>query len=322
MSKSLISVIVPAYNVELYIQECLISILTQTHQAIEVIVIDDGSSDRTGKICERIALDDQRVKVIHQKNHGISVARNRGIELASAQYLAFVDGDDKIAPRFIEYLFRCLSDTKSDIAVCGYTEVYPDHQINILPPTTTISGEDAAVQLFTKQENLDIVVWNKLYKKDIFIKHDILFPQGKIHEDNLTTYKTYLAAQQVAFLDEPLYYYRKRANSIMASGRVLHRLKAKEYSAEQAITYVSNLSSQKLIDAANIALLLAKIAYLDAASRHEITHEHDHTIIKWVKQHASDYKNNQFMSKKLKLYITLITKTNGGLYRTFRAIKH
>src|SRR5690625_2816139 len=186
-----ISIIVPVYNVASYVQQCLDSILDQTFKGFEVIVINDGSTDNTGEIIDKYTKKDRRVKAIHQSYGGVSSARNIGIELATGEYIGFVDGDDYIKKDMFETLYRMCVDTESDIAICRLGRKIDDNIINnTVEPlyTKELDKEEAMCELF-KGILYRFSLCNKLFKKSCF--QGISFPVGRIHEDLATTYRLF-----------------------------------------------------------------------------------------------------------------------------------
>jgi len=193
--KPLISVIVPAYNVEEYLAACLDSILRQTFSDYEIILINDGSTDRTAEIISQYS-SNPRIRVHTQQNSGISVARNQGIKMSRGQYICYVDSDDIIAETYLEKLITpLLQNPEIDITVCGYQEVYQTHRFHHIPSQRISSSFQATQDFLIKQQDLDILIWNKMYRKNLFTDHHILYPAGQIHEDNLTTYKIFSVAK-------------------------------------------------------------------------------------------------------------------------------
>lgn len=210
---ALISVVIPVYNVEKYINQCIDSILSQTFTDFELILVDDGSPDQCPQICDRYAEQDQRIHVIHQKNSGLSAARNAGIDWAFAnsdsQWITFVDSDDWVHPELLERLYGAALEKHVNISVCKYQRTNgKDPQV-----------ESAPVQLWTPEDfyvqyNVNAsVAWGKLYKKECFSK--IRYPVGKIHEDEFITYKILFEHKKIAFIDAPLYAYFSNPNGIM-----------------------------------------------------------------------------------------------------------
>ena len=211
--KDLISIIVPIYKVEKYLEKCLNSIINQTYKNIEIILIDDGSPDNCGKICDEYAKKDSRIKVIHQENKGISAARNIGIDKSIGKYLMFVDSDDYIEETMAEHLYTNLKEYNADLSVCSLyciinnkvTRKTKKDEIKIL------SNYNAIKNSYTI-DTISNVPWNKLYKKELF--NNIKFPEGRIAEDLATMYLILDKCNSVVFSTKPLYYYIRRADSI------------------------------------------------------------------------------------------------------------
>lgn len=216
-SRSLISVIIPVYNVEKYIRRCIDSIITQSYKNIEIILVDDGSPDDCGKICDSYALNDDRIKVVHKQNGGLSDARNRGIELANGQYVTFIDSDDYIAPNYIEYLHALLTENNADISCCSMVKTYSDSVAFDCDSTKikeqALSGKECCYALFGDLYLTLVTAWGKLYKSEIVKKH--LFPINKKHEDEATTCKYYYEAEKVVISNACLYAYYQNMSGIM-----------------------------------------------------------------------------------------------------------
>lgn len=310
-----ISIIIAAYNVAEYLPECLNSVVSQTYDNFEAIIVDDGSTDATSKICDDYAKQYPVFRVIHQKNQGLSAVRNRGIKESSGEYLAFVDGDDCLDANYLEKLLAAITRHHANIAVCGF-KTFPTAAIE-LPPIATMTGAQAVTKLLTEQENYQIVTWNKLYHRTLF--QNIDFPIGKIHEDSLTTYKLFAAADKVAFIAEPLYQYRTRQGSIMNKVKLENRLQIKLEAALEAKNYFQN--NPKLFAAAEISELLAYFAFLDNifAGRLKLSPQ---KYINWIKINQKRLLKNPYLSQKLHIYIILSTIFSGTPYRLFRKIKH
>ena len=310
--EDLITVVVPVYNVAEFLNECIDSILKQKYKTTEIIIVDDGSTDGGGKICDEYAKKYHNIRVIHQKNAGLSAARNKGLSVAKGKYICFIDSDDYILPEYLSELLKAIKGNDSDIAVCGYGKV--------LIQENTISGQDATIRFLTKQENIDILAWNKLYRLSIFKDNDILYPEGKKHEDNLTTYKLYSHAKKVSYIAKTLYYYRERENSITKKVNEIERLEMRELAAKEAFEYLR--ANYILKKAAAVAILTAKYAYVDKALAGKIDKKYYTTARQWILDHHDDYKDNEFVNKKLKLYYSLLSKISGKPYIVFRKIKH
>lgn len=221
-----ISVIVPVYNVEAYLHRCVRSLLRQTHTALEILLIDDGSTDNSGNICDALAVTDNRIHVLHKSNGGLSDARNKGMELATGNYIAFLDSDDWADPTWLETLYRLCLSHNAPIAECSYRSIYP----------TTIRTEgqcSGAIMEFTPVQAMECnlkwthckaVAWNKLYRRDI--TEGIRFPYGKYHEDEFTTHLFYLAAEKIIYGDIALVNYERRNPSSITARFTLRNLDA------------------------------------------------------------------------------------------------
>lgn len=220
----LISVIVPIYNVEKYLKRCIDSIINQTYKNLEIILVDDGSPDDCAYICDQYLKVDDRIKVIHKENGGLSDARNIGIQHSNGEYISFIDSDDFISPNFIETLFTICKETESDIAQCKFIET-SDSEFKDEFPLDSFKSYSNIEMIKTIYSNMYIestVVWNKLYKKTLF--NEILFPKGKNHEDEATTYKLFYYANKITTTDKVLYYYFMSPNSITRSAFNIKRL--------------------------------------------------------------------------------------------------
>lgn len=211
-----ISVIVPVYKVEQYLPRCIQSILRQTYKNIEAILVDDGSPDGCGAICDEYAKEDSRVQVLHKPNGGLSSARNAGIEQARGHYIAFVDSDDWIDADMLEILYNAVKKYDAQIAECSFRSIYPN----------CIREETACTAACIEGTNLDAlegildwnhfksVAWNKLYARETI--GDIRYPLGKLHEDEYTTYKFFYNAEKLVYVDVSKYNYNcTRTDSIM-----------------------------------------------------------------------------------------------------------
>lgn len=216
MQNELISIIVPVYNVMEYLEECVQSICAQTYRNIEIILVDDGSTDNSGKKCDELAKADSRIRVIHKKNGGLSDARNRGIEEARGQFVGFVDSDDWIEPDMYHLLYTNCIINSSDISVCGYYRDYLDKSIKGNNKKEGTFLRDEALSLLLEGVYIQDHAVTKLYRKELW--QNVRFPIDKIYEDIRTTYRVFLNSHNVTVIDKPLYHYRQRAGSIVRSG--------------------------------------------------------------------------------------------------------
>ena len=217
MFKELISIVVPIYNVEKYLRNCIDSIIKQTYTNLEIILVDDGSLDNCGKICDEYKEKDNRIKVIHKQNGGLSDARNAGIDIATGKYIAFIDSDDYIAPNFIEKLYNLCIKNNAELSECDFQKVTEECN-DIIENTNqeeekVLDGKKFIERLDGKSAVRTVVVWNKLYRREIF--NNLRFPKGKLNEDEFTTYKIFYDVKKIAITTEQLYFYRYSPDSIM-----------------------------------------------------------------------------------------------------------
>lgn len=215
--EELISIIVPVYNVEKYIRRCIDSIIQQDYRNLEIILVDDGSTDKSGIICDKYKKRDKRICVVHKENGGLSSARNTGIDLAKGNYIAFVDSDDYISKDMYSILMKNIIEEKADISIVNYEMVSEWGKIKKRTITKierkVMSGKEACKERYKKDGTIMVVAWNKLYKKELF--QSIRYPIGKLHEDEFTTYKLLYRSNIVVYQNEKLYAYVQRKNSIM-----------------------------------------------------------------------------------------------------------
>ncbi|MDV4769588.1 glycosyltransferase, partial [Enterococcus faecium] len=176
-----ISIIVPVYKVEPYLRKCVDSILAQTFTDFEVILVDDGSPDNSGKICDEYASKDSRVRVIHKKNGGLSSARNAGIDVARGKYLGFVDSDDYIEKDMYELLYDNIVKEQADLSICGIYDIYAGKKVKILPEEYKVLDKVSAMKIVLEAQSFSVHAVNKLYKKELFNK--IRYPENIITED-------------------------------------------------------------------------------------------------------------------------------------------
>ena len=222
-----LSIIVPIYKVEKYLKECIQSILQQTFTDFELILVDDGSPDACPQMCDAIAEQDSRVRVIHQKNGGLSAARNTGIEAARGNWLGFVDSDDFVAPDFYEKLYNAAVNADADCAVCSVQLTHEDGSRMDTPQQWKAygggyTGEDV-LKTITWQDNVPyLVAWNKLYRREVF--RTLRYPVGRINEDVFVFAELFDTIKKVACMEQPLYFYRRRTGSIMQSKCTLRSL--------------------------------------------------------------------------------------------------
>lgn len=211
----LITVVIPIYNVEKYLFKCVNSVINQTYNNLEIILVNDGSTDDCAKICEELLLLDDRILIINKENGGLSDARNTGIAKAKGEYISLIDSDDYVSKDYIEYLYNLLKSSDADISICNPKYVYENENNCLVSINKSIIKEMNSIEALSTmlyQNYYDTSAWGKLYKTSLFT--NIFYPIGKLFEDLGTTYKLLLKANKIVFGNEEKYYYLQRENSI------------------------------------------------------------------------------------------------------------
>ncbi len=223
MSESLVSIIVPIYKVEEYLPACIDSILKQTYSNLEIILVDDGSPDRCGFICDEYAKEDSRIVVVHKENGGLSDARNAGLDIAKGEYLSFVDSDDIVHPEFINCLLNSALSYDADLVICDINNFTNGNEISFHKifdyPVKERNKSFYYYSIYNYYSKVEpssniVVAWNKLYKKSIW--KNLRYPKGKLHEDIFVIHEVLANARKILRINVPLYYYRQREGSIMS----------------------------------------------------------------------------------------------------------
>ncbi|WP_374286007.1 glycosyltransferase [Lactococcus sp.] len=245
--KPLISVVVPVYKVEKYIEECIKSIINQTYTNIEVIIVDDGSPDNSIEVIKDL-LEDKRLRVISQKNQGLSAARNTGIRAASGEFLSFIDSDDKVKPEFLESLYKKATETKADVVRGAFRDFegkIPEGWVsdfNIEPST----GIEALKSFLDK--NVSFVVWSSLYRTTFLKENKLKFMEGILLEDGDFTTRTYINATTVATIEEANYCYRVRPGSILTTNNAQRMSESEQKVIRSFITWYQTNPSLEIIE--------------------------------------------------------------------------
>lgn len=238
MKKDMLSVIVPVYNVSSYLNRCIISIINQSYKNLEIILVDDGSTDNSGVICDSWATKDNRIIVIHKENCGLSDARNVGLKVSTGAYITFVDSDDWLDPYIYENLMKVGIGQKCDIVLCKFKKTVDENDFVTNDNDYRVEYYDtiSALKALITDE-IQQVVWNKIYSKRLI--EGIYFETGKYHEDEFWSYKIIGCAKKVAAIDYIGYYYWQRSDSIMGEQYSLRRLDAIEAKVERQ-NYLGN----------------------------------------------------------------------------------
>ncbi|MCQ4022209.1 MULTISPECIES: glycosyltransferase [unclassified Ruminococcus] len=215
-----VSVIVPVYNVDMYLKRCIDSIINQIFTNIEIILVNDGSLDNSPQICDDYARLDSRIKVIHKKNGGLSDARNAGIAVSTGKYLAFIDSDDYVDPSYIAVLYYAAKRNNCDMSYCNYAIYKQDKgthkSINVRKPLPGVTNGKRMARLTMRDFRSRAYVWNKLYKRELFFNEDQIRYPKMYFEDTATTVRLMYHADSVVVVDKCLYYYTKRPGSIVS----------------------------------------------------------------------------------------------------------
>ena len=308
-----ISVIVPVYKCEQYIHRCVNSILNQTFSDFELILVDDGSPDNCGEICEDYAKKDFRVKVIHQVNGGQAAARNNGVKEAQGEWLHFVDSDDMIHPKTLEILYKTAIDNDVKLSMCSafQGENIPDDFSKNFDVTANILNmdEENIFHLCKNEKYYYWVVWGKLLHKSIFLKHPLT--EGRIYEDNAIVCKWLHEAKKVAVIPSPLYFYY-----INTSGTTKNNFTEKQldilWAFEEQISYFHSLDYEKMTEHL-VSYYFEISANMHYRAKHEGNNKKHIKIIKEHKKHIEKtYSKYIHLDTEKKLYI--YEKTNPFMF--------
>lgn len=296
---ALISVIIPVYNVEKYLSQCIVSVLKQSYRNLEIILIDDGSTDKSGGICDDYAKKDKRINVIHQKNRGLSSVRNIGVENARGEYIFWIDSDDYVSEVIIEELYKNIIRYNADISICEFTQgAERNYCFKNKEATYTKSFDNTkGLELIYKSHHFSFVMvasWAKLIKKSLYT--GIHYPDGKLFEDIYVSHKLINKCLNIVYTDKIMYYYYQSSESIL--GNKLHIKKLDYLGAfEERIHFFHNLDLLTLEEK-------ARLQYLHA--------------LMWEYSRAKDILHNKemvkYIKKKYRKYYTIGTEN--------REIKH
>ena len=294
LSMEKISVIVPIYNVEEFLPRCIDSLINQTYSNLEIILVDDGSPDKCGVICDGYKEKDSRIIVIHKENGGLSDARNVGLKISSGKYVSFVDSDDYVHPQYYEVLYRALISNNSDIVVCECEKVYDIKNVNYEKKSEKIdfcsyeAKEKIMNNFFNKNCGITVIACNKLFKKELF--SDIEFPKGKIHEDEATTYRVFYKSRKVTYINQPLYFYYQRQNSI--TGEKLTRKNFSVFDTlAEVIDFYKNNNEKNLKKKAVIRYFKIIQLYINRLIKENIESQNSDLIRELKSRMRNDAKN-------------------------------
>ena len=308
-----ISVIVPVYNVEQYLERCVDSIINQTYTNLEIILVNDGSTDNSGKLCDELAKKDERIRVIHKENGGLSDARNRGIDEAESDLVGFIDSDDYIDSDMYEVLLKNLNNTDADLSMCALYDVYnntPEAQVTN-KETWKLSSEQA-IKMVMEAKILSVTAVNKLYRKSLFT--DLKFEVGKIAEDAFIMIKLLDKCEKIVATNEKKYYYVHRENSITTQ-----KFSTKFLNVIEAYEQNSNIISEKYPKLKDVAQTRMNWAYFYVLDRLLLDDNYndkelENKLISYLKNYRKDILNDPLFTKGRKIgFIALLLSRN--LYR-------
>ncbi len=304
--KDKISIVIPVYNTAQYLPKCIESVLNQTYQNLEIIIVDDGSTDRSGEICDAYSKKDNRIKIIHKKNGGCADALNTGVRATTGKYLGFVDSDDYVENDMYEILLKAIYEHNADIAECGNFYYESKEKIIIRRlNTSTASQFDSYTALKKLIEGfLSNVYWNKLYKKDLV--KDVEFPVGNIQEDVAWTYKIYASSNKIVYLDIIKYNYLVREESVMQSLAWLKKLDW-FYNLNERLEFIKkNFNSLFYLAQKNFLIYTLKTymkleinEYLDKDRKNR------NELKKYILTNFNSFYSNKLIGKKIKFLLRM-----------------
>lgn len=318
-----ISVIVPVYKVEPYLRKCVDSILAQTYQNLEIILVDDGSPDNCGAICDEYAKQDARIKVIHKPNGGLSDARNAGLDTMTGEYVAFVDSDDWIMPQMYETLLQMLKQFQADIAFGGVAD---DLEQNGKVTTVKVSNygdepfSESAAEAMRRYFHGSWAAWDKLYKADLF--RDIRYPVGEINEDEAIVLQLLSKCNRVCYTGEIFYHYMKRpgSGSITVSDFSVKKLDWQKHCAAN-LKFIQENDPELEADAAaryrsSLLWSLTEIALSDGDFSEQIK-----KLRSALKKNHHLFQSAPFSYPQDKIRLELLTRLPFWVYKTFIRLK-
>lgn len=299
--KPRLSIIVPVYNVEQYLRKCVDSILNQTFKEFELILVDDGSTDGSSRICDDYKEKDDRICVLHKENGGVSDARNYGIDHSNGEYIAFVDSDDWIDDGMYESMMSAIVENDADIAVCGHRVVTADGQIEetvVFEEPILLTGAEATIEIL-KDERMPSFAWNKLYKKRLF--KDIRFPKERIYEDTAVIYRYFDMAKRVYVLNRVYYNYLRRPGSLCLSQTNEKAVKRIHDNAqafyERYVFAKKNMTYESVLPICAQKCMMQLRSFIHYCAKYRFTYEShvlQHAFEMYSNVDASDTQTNSF----------------------------
>lgn len=318
-----VSIIVPVYKVEDYLQECVESLLNQTFDQIEIILVDDGSPDNCGILCDEYQKKYSNVVVIHKKNGGLSSARNAGLKIAQGEYIGFVDSDDYVNKNMIKVLYEACEKHGTKMSACNYFYVI-DEKIQYEKETNNIqklSSEEFFERLISTQNRIEMVAWNKLYHRSIFDCVPTPFPEGKLFEDLGSMYKLVFTAGNIAYVDSGLYYYRRFRNGAITTNHYSAREWDRIEFGDKMVEFIRVNAPNIYIDALNFKFVNSYLSVVNCMITSKV---YDSEMYKTIKKEIRNNRHNILIGKlgTIKKIQVLICGLSFNLYRIlFKILK-
>lgn len=308
----LISVIIPVYNGENWLDRCVDAVINQTYKNLEIVIIDDGSTDTTPEMCERYCKLDSRVKVIHRQNGGLADARNAGIEYSSGEYITFVDSDDYITPDCVEYLAGLISTYGCDMSICTHTVFcINEREISYENDREGVMTAEEALREILYHGIVDLSVWGKLYKRELF--DCIKYPYGKFYEDTGTTYLLINAAKKVAYGGRSKYHYILREDSMTNAKFTTRKMDLLEMT-DRMCNFISE-HYPSLRSAALRRSVYARFSTLNQMIREAGYRTERRKIVKFIRKHSREVLRDKNIPKRDRIALNLI-RLGYPLYHT------
>ena len=310
----LVSIIVPVYNVEKYLSKCIESLINQTYTNIEILLINDGSTDNSKKICEQFKEKDSRIKLINKENGGLSDARNKGLQVAIGKYIAFVDSDDYVEKNYIETLYSLITKFNSEIAIADFRVIKSAKKIKESEIKEYSIIPEKAIEEMLYSDFYYISACSKLYKKELF--ENVEFPKGKMFEDVGTTYKLIIKANKIACTNKKIYNYVIRNNSITTS-----KFKKEHYDLIELTNTMCEDILQKFPNMEKGALRRKIYANISTLNRMLLSKETkvDLDLVNYIKKTGKTILKDNKVPKRDKIAIILIN-LNLDIYKIFLKI--
>ncbi len=323
-SGELISVIIPVYNVESYIDRCVESVISQSYDSLQIILVDDGSTDNSGDICDEWREKDSRIEVIHKSNGGLSDARNYGLDNSRGEYITLIDSDDYVDTEYVKYLYELIKQDRCDISISSYyVSRTTGNEDNGKGQSDAILNSAEAISKMLCDNGFTVSACAKLYKKTLF--DEIRYPVGKLCEDNGTTYKLLLNAKKISYGHESHYYYCVRTDSIMTSEfswKKFDLIDLTDQMAEDVLNVYPELRDEVIR-----RQLYARMSVLRQAAEDKTVNMRDmrlEELRKYILNNKTEFYKNQKMSLRDKFgYYSLLFgnnffRKNWDLYRKIR----